>query len=61
MLPRVIEIDDLHSARKVYIRQIRDPFGSVAHQDLLFRAASATVLGSSINLPNSSAVSMAPE
>jgi len=60
MLRPVIEIDNLHRARKVYIRQIPNPFGSVAHEDLLFRAAPAAVPDSSIDLPNSSPVSMAP-
>src|SRR5215831_14906228 len=45
MLTRVIEIDNLHGAGKMQIRQIPDPFGSVTHDYLLFRAAPATVPG----------------
>jgi hypothetical protein len=49
MLTRVIEIDDLQGARKMQIRQIPDPFGSVAHDNLPLRAAPATVPGFAVD------------
>src|SRR5256885_877296 len=49
MLARVIKIDDLHSAGKMQIRQIPDPFGSVTHDDFLCRVAPATIPGFQID------------
>ena len=45
VLARVIEIDNLHRAGKMLVGKIPDPFGPVAHDDLLFRAAPAAVPG----------------
>lgn len=45
MLTGVIEIDDLHRARKVLLGQVPDPLGSIAHDDSACRAAPATVPG----------------
>ena len=49
VLARVIEIDDLNRAGKMLVGQIPDPFGSVAHDDFLFRAAPAAVPGFQID------------
>src|SRR5436309_15274601 len=43
MLASVKQIDDLSRAREVLIGQIPDPFGSIAHHDLLFRPAPAAL------------------
>ena len=45
VLARVIQIDDLHRAGKMLLGQIPDPFGPIAHDDLLFRAAPAALPG----------------
>ncbi len=49
MRARVHHLDDLHGARKMQMRQIPDPLGSVTHDDLLFGAAPATVPGFQID------------
>ena len=41
----MIEIDDLHRAWKMWLGKIPDPFGPIAHDDLLFRAAPAALPG----------------
>src|SRR5579864_237128 len=43
VLARMVEIDNLDSAGKVWLGQIPDPFSPVAHDDLLFRATPAPV------------------
>ena len=43
VLAGVIEIDDLHRAREVLVGQIPYPFGSVAYNNFLFRAAPTPV------------------
>ena len=45
MLPRVIEIDDLHVAREVQTGKIPDPFGVVAQDNFLCRALAAVPTG----------------
>jgi len=45
MLAGVIEIDDLNRAGEVDIGQIPNPFGSVADDNLLLRAAPSAVPG----------------
>ena len=45
VLAGVIEIDDLHRAREMQLGQIPDPFGAVAQDDFLFRAAPAALPG----------------
>ena len=39
----MIEIDDLDGAGKMWLGQIPDPFGPVAHDDLLFGATPAAL------------------
>src|ERR1039457_3686116 len=43
VLAGMIQIDNLHRARKVLLGKIPDPFGSIAHDHLLFRAAPAAL------------------
>ena len=45
VLASVIQIDDLNRAGKVLLGEIPDPFGPIAHDDLLFRAAPAALPG----------------
>src|SRR5437879_12607625 len=49
MLASMIEIDNLHRVRKVQGGKSPDPFGAVAHDDLLERTAPATFPGFEIN------------
>ena len=45
VLAGVIEIDDLNRAREMQIGKIPDPFGAVADDDFLYRAAPAALIG----------------
>src|SRR5260370_22324721 len=51
MLAGVVEIDNLNRARKVQVDKIPNPFGAVAHHDLLECAAPATSPSFRINSP----------
>jgi len=48
----VIEIDDLHRAGEMLFGQVPDPFGSIAHDHLLFRAAPAALSGFPVDAPS---------
>ncbi len=45
VLPRVMQIDDLHRARRVLLGKIPDPFGTIAQDHLLSRAAPTALPG----------------
>jgi hypothetical protein len=45
VLTRVIEIDNLRRAGKMLLGKIPDPFGAIAHDDLLCRAVPAALPG----------------
>ena len=45
MLPRVVEIDDLNRARKIWLGQVPNPFGTITDDDLLLRAAPTALPG----------------
>src|SRR5437016_6730147 len=49
MLARVIQINNLHRARKMLLSKIPDPFGPIAYDHLLFRAAPAAFPGFHVN------------
>src|SRR5215831_5124129 len=51
MLAGVIQIDDLKRAREMFLRQMPDPLGAVAHDDLLLRAAPTALPGFDIQMP----------
>src|ERR1700694_844368 len=49
MLARVIEIDNLNRAWKVLLGKIPDPFGPIAHDNLLLRATPTALPGFQID------------
>ena len=45
MLAGVIQIDDLNGARKMLLRQVPDPLGAIADDDLVLRVAPTALPG----------------